>query len=706
MREERALSAGSGTGARCGVRREGLGAVPRFGVAVRGPDAVTRAGRRARIGPWTGSLAALVLLSAVPPASAAAQDPDSLAARGDSTQADSTRVADSLAADSAVSDTLSADTVSAADSIPRPPVLPTLPDPAPQGYLTGIWDWDREGLMGTRAQTLWELLADIPGLVSVRSGDYGAAATVFPTGYSGGGLRLYYDGVEHLPLEGAVPDLNRIPVSGLGGVRVIRRPGGLEVHLTRVEHTDPRPMTLIEAGTGDLDTNLLRATFSFPRALGGKTAVALERLDTQGRDTPGAVTGGWLRYSLHRGDRAGLSFEMRRMGTERDVFTEAPGSVSRSDWTLQGRWAPAAALLTEVWATGASVAAGDTLEAFPYTAESRGQTGLRLSAGKGGVWGRATGRFNDGAGIADREIAAELSAVSARWGGVAARARRESWDERTGDSYDVSAWVTPISHVALFAEHGSGTRSVPFLKPLPPPVDSTEADPGDATVDPDTSSVDPDSLDTGPAGRFTDRGGTRLGARLGWRGIELTGALITVEADSIWPTQLLFDRGGLVLPQPERRGIEVTGRIPLWPRGLSFLGEVQLWETEDSTALGSLYFPEHQYRGSFTFHRRFFPTGNFELWVDLGARGRAEMKVPQPDGQIPPLPATEDDPVGIPSVVPFYQDWYLRLQMRVLDLIIFGTVENVTYRKNNQDVPGRLLPITRGFYGVRWTFWN
>ncbi len=662
MREERALSAGAGAGLRV----------------------------------WAGCLTALVFLPALPPVSAAAQDPDSLAARGDSTQADSTQVADSL----------SADTVSAADSIPRPPVLPTLPDPAPEGYLTGILAWDREELMGTRAQTLWELLADIPGLVSVRSGDYGAAATVFPTGYSGGGLRLYYDGVEHLPLEGAVPDLNRIPVSGLGGVRVIRRPGGLEVHLTRQEHTDPRPMTLIEAGTGDLDTNLLRATFSFPRALGGKTAVALERLDTQGRDTPGAVTGGWLRYSLHRGDRAGLGFEVRRMGTERDVFTDAPGSVTRSDWTLQGRWAPVGTFLTEVWATGASVAAGDTLEAFPYTAESRGQTGLRLSAGHGGIWGRATGRFNDGAGIVDREIAAELSAVSLRWGGVTARARRESWDGQTGDSFDLGAWVTPVRYVALFAEHGSGTRSVPFLKPLPPPVDTTDADPGDATAGPDTSSADPDSLDAGPASRFTDRGGTRLGARLGWRGIELTGALVTVEADSIWPTQLLFDRGGLVLPQPERRGIEVMGRIPLWPPGLYFLGEVQLWEAEDSTAVGSLYFPEHQYRGSFTFHRRYFPTGNLEFWVDLGARGRAEMKVPLPDGPPPPAPGTGDGPAGAPAVVPFYQDWYFRLQIRVLELNIFATIENVTYRKNNQDVPGRLLPITRGFYGVRWTFWN
>lgn len=649
-------------------------------------------------------LAAAALFAVLLPAMAAAQDPpDSLRADPDSLQ-DSTRVADSLAADSAGQDSPGADTL-AADSIAPAPVLPTLPDPAPAGNLTGVWEWDREALMGTRAQTVWELLADIPGLVSVRSGDYGAAATVFPVGHSGGGLRLYYDGAEHLPLEGSVADLTRIPVSGLGGVRVVRRPGGVEVHLSRYVHSSPRPMSLIEAGTGDLDTNMLRATFSYPRALGGKMTLGLERLDTGGRDTPGAVTGGWLRYSLHRGDRAGMGFEYRRMGTKRDVFTEDPGSVSRSDWTVQGRWTPVDGFLAEAWSTGASVVAGDSLESFPFTAESRGQSGVRFSVARGGLWGRATARFNDGEGVADRELAAELSAVWPRWGGVTARARRESWDQATGESFDLSAWVTPISYVALFAERGGGTRSVPYLKPLPPPEPDTLMSPGD----PDTTMIDPDSV-TGPASRFTDRSGTRLGLRLAWRDIQVTGAMISAEADSIWPTQLLFDRGGLVLPQPERRGLEMTGSIPLWPRGLYFLGEVQFWEAEDSAAAGLLYFPEHQYRGSFTFHRQYFPTGNFEVWVDLGARGRAEMKVPRPDpdaaGPGAAVDPDSEDHAGIPSVVPFYQDWYFRLQLRVLNLNIFATVENVTFRRNNQDVPGRLLPITRGFYGVRWTFWN
>lgn len=640
-----------------------------------------------------GSLVASVLVAG----SAWAQEPpDTLQVPPDSIPQDSAMVTDSVASDSVE-----------VDSVPPPPVLPALPDPAPEGLPSGIWEWDRDELMSSRGQTLWELLSDVPGLLTIRSGDFGAAVTVFPVGYSGGGIRVYYDGVEHLPLEGSVPDLARIPLSGLERVRVVRRPGGLEVHLFRFVHSDAQALTLVEAGTGDLDTNLLRATFSFPRVLAGKASLAIERLDTRGRETPGAVTGVWFRYSLHRGDNAGLRFETRRMAAERDVFTESPGNVARSDWTLQGIWAPANGLLAETWGTRASVSTGDSTAVFPFLAESRGQYGGRLSAGRGPVWGRVAARFNDGAGIPDRELSVELSAVSERWGGANARLRREGWEDLAGGGYDFSAWITPIPHVTLFAERGSGTRSVPYLSPLPP------EDPDDAAP---VVEEDPDSVEAGPAARFTERSGTRLGVRARWRDIELSGARVAAEADSIWPTQLLFDRDGLVASQPRRQGWELAGRLPLWPGGLYAVGEVQLWEAADSS--DALYFPDHIYRGSLSFHRVFRESGNFELWVDLGAQGRSPMHVPlgvppevddmavAPPGGSAWYFRDDDEPALVPEVVPFYQNWYFRLQMRFLTLNIFATVENLTLRRNNQDVPGRLLPGTRSFYGVRWTFWN
>lgn len=617
--------------------------------------------------------------------------PDSLQVPPDSLQ-DSTAVSDSLVP----GDSMAADSVDA-DSVAPPPVFPSLPDPAPAATVTGIWEWNRTELLGVRGQTLWELLADIPGLLAIRSGDFGAATAVFPVGFSGGGLRLYYDGVEHLPLEGSVPDLARIPLSGLERVRVVQRPGGVEVRLFRLVHTDMRATSLVEAGTGDLDTNLLRGTFSLPRMFGGKGAMAIERLDSRGRDAPGAMTGGWMRYSIHRGDRAGLRYEWRRMASDRTPFNDAPASVTRTDWTLQGRLALAEGVLAESWTTSSSVATGDTSEVFPFGPEPRKQHGASLSGTRGPVWGRATARYNEGKGVADRELSAEFSALSARWGGMSGRAWRETWDDRRGSGYDIRVWATPHPSAAFFAERGDGLRSVPFLNPLPEEPGDTSSN---GTEEPDTMEVDP-----GPASRFTTRNGTRLGAHLRWRRYEMSIARLWIEADSVWPTQLFFDRDGVVLPQPRRRGWEVTGRFPLRPRGLFLAGEVQFWEEPDSLAPPTLYFPDYVYRAGFSFQRTFLTTGNFELWVDLGVHGRPEMYVPLPDGPgEPPAPGEEDD--RMPSMVPFYQDWYFRLQMRFLTLNIFATVGNVSYRDNNQDVPGVLLPITRGMYGVRWTFWN
>lgn len=627
-----------------------------------------------------------------------------------------------LPSDSLPPDSLPSDSVTV-DSLPPPPVLPALLDPSPAGAVPGGWEWDREALLAARSQTLRGLLSGVPGLLAVRNGDFGSPAAAFPVGYSGGGLRVFYDGVEHLPLEGSVPDLSRVALSGLERVRVVRRAGGLEVHLHRFVHADARPHSLIEAGTGDQNTNVLRGVFSVPRALWGKASLAVERLDTQGREDPGAVTGGWFRYSLHRGDRGGARFEYRRMASQRTDTAFAPSSATRSDWTVQGAWALGDGLLAESWVTGASVSSGDTAAAFPFAAEGRRQYGARLTARRGAVWGRATGRFNGGAGVADRELSAEASAVSARWGGANGRLWHEAWDGNSGSGYDLRAWATPVSvrglSLDLFAERGAGRRSVPYLLPLPVEPDSAGAPGGD-----DMAGAGEDSLASAtPRSRFTDRAHTRYGVRLAWRGLEAEGARMHAEADSVWPTGLPFDRGGLVLPQPRRTGWELGGRIPLWPRGLSLRGTVQLWEPADSSGAlsgassGALYFPDHLYDGGLSFHRVFRSTGNFELWVDLGAQGRSAMSVPRParpppaDAAAPPSPtsaaaAGDDEPEFVPSVVPFYQDWYFRLQMRILSLHVFLTIENLTLRENNQDVPGRLLPGTRSLYGVRWTMWN
>ena len=75
---------------------------------------------------------------------------------------------------------------------------------------------------------------------------------------------------------------------------------------------------------------------------------------------------------------------------------------------------------------------------------------------------------------------------------------------------------------------------------------------------------------------------------------------------------------------------------------------------------------------------------------------------------IPGEPDPEIDEEGtIPlAVTPFYQDWFATMQVRVVTVQIFVKWENFARRPNLQAFPGRVLPITRTTYGLRWTLWN
>jgi hypothetical protein len=68
----------------------------------------------------------------------------------------------------------------------------------------------------------------------------------------------------------------------------------------------------------------------------------------------------------------------------------------------------------------------------------------------------------------------------------------------------------------------------------------------------------------------------------------------------------------------------------------------------------------------------------------------------------------EEDEEGVQPLetVPFYQNWYGRIQVRIVTVQIFIVWENFIRRRNLQNFPGRVLPITRTSYGLRWTMWN
>ena len=122
------------------------------------------------------------------------------------------------------------------------------------------------------------------------------------------------------------------------------------------------------------------------------------------------------------------------------------------------------------------------------------------------------------------------------------------------------------------------------------------------------------------------------------------------------------------------------------------MGSYQQWDQDGP------YLPKRIYRGAFVFHKVYLDSGNFEMWWSLGVRGHDPMSVF----------VSEDgfDSVSGLQVVPFYQNWYGRIQVRVVSVRLFLGWENFIRRRNLQNFPGRILPITRSFFGLRWDLWG
>ncbi len=594
--------------------------------------------------------------------------------------------------------------VAGADTLALPPGSDTVPDSlhvhllpevdgrSPVGVGTGVWVFEREDLLAMHGLSLADLLAEVPGVTRLRGGDYGAPETVTAFGLAGGQVRVFWDGFEQLPLDGAVVDLSHIGLGGVERVRVGRHPGELRIELIGLRDGDPRPSSLIEAGTGDFDTNFFRGTFVHPRALGGSFALALDRVDTNGPrgDEDGARTGGWLRY--HRffaGDVVAITAEARRMTTSVDV-PSYPREGTRMDWVVRGRWRPLDGVALQAF-TGRSTLDGLELPGRLPVDRGRSQHGLVADLARGPVRAEAALRLFDGPPVPSRAFDLSATAELPELGGATAALSSERWDGDAATRTRVGGWTRAVAGFSLFGGRESGRHGV-ALYPRPP--QEPETDPPGEGKGPTAPEPEP-----APGHAFADRTAVRLGVRFAWRGVDVSAARVVLDTDSLPLLRLPMDRDGVVLPGVERTGVELAGRVPIpvLPKGFALTGALTLWDE------GARYLPERAYQASAVFHNRYKETGNLEVWGSIGVEGRGPMMVPLPDPASPD-PAAGQAPVLIS--VPFYQSWKALIQVRVLTIRLFVAWENFTIRRANQDFPDRVLPIFRAHYGVRWTLWN
>ena len=433
-----------------------------------------------------------------------------------------------------------ADTINPQDTLPavQPPALRP---PVPAGWETGIWEWDREGILASRAVSLVELLGEIPGMVLLRGGDYGMPATVSAFGAGGGRIRVFRDGIELLPLEGSTPDLSRVGLGGLRSVRVVRSVTGIRVELESVLAEGGRPYSLVEAGTGDLNSNLFRGTFSHPRAFGGVFVFSMQRLDTRGPrgQEPGVGQGAWVRYARPLPWDGAFIAEYGSRSSDRGEFY-SPGKASRSDWSARARWTLLPGLVGDLSYASSSINT-EKPDTFDFEPGSRTQLSAILGYESEWIAGLARLRKLSGEGIPGSSAHLEARGILGRFGGVSAETTWESWDGESVRRDRLRAWTAPFLGLSLFYERGSGDWGLPFLPGVSPEVpDQEDGAPDDPQDDPPPETFP--ALVPGP--RFSGQEGSRFGARFEWKGLSLAGALLETSADSLFLLGLPTDRGG------------------------------------------------------------------------------------------------------------------------------------------------------------------
>jgi hypothetical protein len=312
----------------------------------------------------------------------------------------------------------------------------------------------------------------------------------------------------------------------------------------------------------------------------------------------------------------------------------------------------------------------------PHTA-----AGIRLSGSRREGWLEVEARVGWGDGLASSGQRLRAGWEGEAIGGADVEVERERWGGEALSNVHGRAWTRPLWGASLFAEAESGRRGVP-ASPFLPRDDEIDGEP------------ELPMEDGAPDPSVTDRSGYRAGIELRRGDLVLGAAWLRVEADSLHPTGLPFDRGAEPVRGGERTGVEALVRIPLTPLlpGLELAGSVQRWDRTREWR----YLPRHRYQGGVHFHDVFLESGNLEVWADVAVGGRDPMSVP----------LRPEEGGATSGSVPFQQSWSARIQIRIVSARVFVLWENFTLRENNQDVPGRLLPATRALYGVRWTLWN
>ena len=577
------------------------------------------------------------------------------------------------------------------DSLVRAPTFPEFPSTGPSGFGPGVWEFTADDFQRFHGLSVLEFLDRVPGILITRSGNFGRPAGVSPYGAGGGRFRVFLDGWEMRPLNGAVPDLQRIPLVDVVAMRVERGLGEVRVHLHTFRLADGRAFAQIDGADGDFDTRILRAFFARPIGKGFAIQVGLDvtessgfrRFDPFSFNTPIARLTYEVRPDLalqldYR--RTAIDTEQRGAGNAAAIWNE---SLDRGEVMLRGR----GRFLGRLWldaAVGRSTeapAGNDTTSVDVTSFGGYARAAMEIPLGSLSAAVRVHGGEERSFAPASREVSARASLTPLPWLNAGGEARVLSLGGAGGT--ELEGWVRagPFRGLSAFGQFAAGARGIPFLADTVVTLETFGGLGGGTPLTQQDSvtvfrTIEP-TLSAIRAGAEFTRGSYAVGA-----------ALVTQDVAALAPYGLSFDRETGIAPGNTLSGVESYASVPVFSPNLRFDGWF-LYRLDDTSRR---YTPTYFGRGALEF-RNTYRTGNLEPTFRIEALGRARSPVPSATGDSTTLDA------------PRYTILNLFVQIRIIDVRIFYRLDNA-FNVTTSEVDGTRRGGARAIYGLRWFFRN
>jgi hypothetical protein len=573
---------------------------------------------------------------------------------------------DSLPKDSLAKDTLPKDTIKA--PLARAEMPPVLDG-------RGHYHWDRAALFASGSLTLLDLLESVPGVTIFRSGwlaspQY-AAYLGTPTR-----VRLFYDGMEIDPLDrrsGGVLDMSEVQLWTLEELDVERGADEVRVYMRswRVSRTSPQSRT--DVLTGDQSTNAYRGFFGKRYKHGEALQLAGQQWGTSNNPFVGGGDElsllGRLGFARRQWSFEAVAVRSNRTRDMQEAQLEPSSVIPRLKRTRTDAYIRASRGDPDTSRTWAQLMVGRQVfrEHSPFTTAS-------------GTFGA------DSADTTQRVTQYVLAGGLTRSGlRLSATERLHHLEGRTLNSLSARAtYERQLIALSLYAERRSGdTSSSEELAARFTPLRFL-------------------SLSGAVTYRHGGSGASSADDGLAARGeLELLVGRVSLSGGVMRRPSVPVP--GLIAYDPSLYTAATAGAVTgifgrIHGKFYQDLG-VDVWGVRWEAP--GFYRPQTQARSELyldTKWLRRFPSGNFGFLGSIAYEYRSSVPFP--------TLGSGESLASAPVVALFSHTLVSRVEVRILDAVIFFHAHNGMNPLRYVFVPGFQLPPQRFVYGVRWEFWN